>query len=126
MNQTVLIVLANSWEICRMQSVRIHGRFCCIFFISGSSIYHRQVFLPDSGRITEFNLLTRLQNEIFCRIILITKTQFIYRKLNLSGIVFSQFQVCKCFLAAVSSFIAIGICHLSAVIISGHIGGLIR
>ena len=47
MINTVLIILTNAGEICRVQSVTACNRCGGIVRIGGRSVHHRQVFFPN-------------------------------------------------------------------------------
>ena len=118
MINTVLIILTNAGEICRMQSVTACNRCGSIVRIGGRSVHHRQVFFPNGCRIAELNLFARLQNKVLIRSILIAQAQFIYGKGNLICGIFIWFQIRKRLLFRIIGFKAIGIGHFSAVVIA--------
>ena len=117
MINTVLIILTNAGEICRVQSVTACNRCGGIVCIGGCSVHHRQVFFPNGRRVAELDLFSRLQNEVRIGSIFVTQPQFIYRKGNLICGVFVRFQICKCLLCCIFRIEPVCIGHLSAVVI---------
>ena len=118
MINTVLIILTNAGEICRVQSGSVYCGCRSIICIGRRGIHHRQVFFPNGRRVAELNLFSRLQNKVCIRSILIAQAQFIYGKGNLICGIFIWFQIRKCLLCCIIGFKAIGIGHLSAVVIA--------
>ena len=98
---TLLIILTNAGEICRMQSAAVHSGCGSIICIGGRSVHHGQVFFLNGRRVAELDLLTRLQNEVRIRSILITQSQFIHGKGNLICGILGRFQIVKCLLCCI-------------------------
>ena len=117
MINTVLIILTNAGEICRVQSVTACNRCGGIVCIGGCSVHHRQVFFPNGRRVAELDLFSRLQNEVRIGSIFVTQPQFVYRKGNLICGVFVRLQICKCLLCCIFRIEPVSIGHLSAVVI---------
>ena len=117
MINTVLIILTNTGEICRVQSVTACNRCGSIVRIGRRGIHHRQVFFPNGRRVAELDLLSRLQNEVRIGSIFVTQPQFIYGKGNLICGVFVRLQICKCLLCCIFRIEPVCIGHLSAVVI---------
>ena len=117
MINTVLIILTNTGEICRVQSVSVYCSCRSIICIGRRGIHHRQVFFPNGRRVAELDLLSRLQNEVRIGSIFVTQPQFIYGKGNLICRVFVQLQICKCLLCCIFRIEPVCIGHLSAIVI---------
>ena len=98
---TLLIILTNAGEICRVQSVTVHSGCGGIVCIGGRSVHHGQVFFLNGRRVAELDLLTRLQNEVRIRSILITQAQFIHGKGNLICGILVRVQIVKCLLCCI-------------------------
>ena len=117
MINTVLIILTNAGEICRVQSGSVYCRCRSIICIGGRGIHHRQFFFPNGRRVAELDLFSRLQNEVRIGSIFVTQPQFVYRKGNLICGVFVRLQICKCLLCCIFRIEPVCIGHLSAIVI---------
>ncbi len=117
MINTVLIILTNAGEICRVQSGSVYCGCRSIICIGRRGIHHRQVFFPNGRRVAELDLFSRLQNEVRIGSIFVTQPQFVYCKGNLICGVFVRFQICKCLLCCIFRIEPVCIGHLSAVVI---------